>query len=47
MSHFTIVLTDEFKDILRIYNSNVKGKDKIMFGFTAIKSIKKKNETMI
>ena len=47
MSNFTIVLAKEFTEILSIRNSNVKGKDKVIFGLTAIKGIRKKNETLI
>ena len=39
MFHFTIILAKEFTDILRIHNSNVKGKDKVMIGLIAIKGI--------
>ena len=41
MSHFTIVPANEFIQILRIQNTNEKGKDKVMFALTAIKGIGK------
>ena len=47
MFHFKIVPANEFTDILRIQNTNIKGKDKVMFVLTALKGIGKKNETLI
>ena len=45
MSHFTIVPAIKFTGILRIQNTNEKGK--VMSGLTAIKGIGKKKETLI
>ena len=47
MSHFTIVPANEFTHILRIQNTNVKGKDKVMFALTAIKGIGKRFANLI
>ena len=39
MSNLIVVPNSEFTHILRIQNTNIKGKDKVMYGITAIKGI--------
>ena len=39
MSHLTIVPAADFQHLLRIQNTNVKGKDKVMFALTSIKGV--------
>lgn len=47
MSHLTIVPNAEFQHILRIQNTNVKGKDKVMYGLTAIKGIGRRFSNLV
>ena len=47
MSHFTIVPANEFTQNLRIKNTNLKGKNKVMFELTVIKGIWKRFANLI
>ena len=47
MSHLTIVPNANFNHILRIQNTNVKGKDKVMFGLCSIKGIGKRFSNLV
>ena len=47
MSHLSIVPNSEFTHILRIQNTNVKGKDKVMYGLTSIKGIGRRFSNLI
>ena len=47
MSHLSIVPNNEFTHILRVQNTNVKGKDKVMFALTSIKGIGRRFSNLI
>ena len=47
MSNFKIVPACKFTHILRIQNTNIKGKNKVMFVLTAIKGIGKRFANLI
>ena len=47
MSTLTVVPTSEFQHILRIQNTNVKGKDKVMYAITAIKGIGRRFSNLV
>ena len=47
MSHLTLVPNNEFTHILRVQNTNVKGKDKVMFALTSIKGIGRRFSNLI
>ena len=47
MSHLSIVPNSDFTHILRIQNTNVKGKDKVMYGLTSIKGIGRRFSNLV
>ena len=47
MSHLSIVPYTEFTHILRIQNTNVKGKDKVMFALTSIKGLGRRFSNLV
>ena len=47
MSSLAVVPSSEFQHILRIQNTNVKGKDKVMYAITAIKGIGRRFSNLV
>ena len=47
MSHLSIVPNADFTHILRIQNTNVKGKDKVMFALTSIKGVGRRFSNLV
>ena len=47
MSHLSVVPNNEFTHILRIQNTNIKGKDKVMYALTSIKGIGRRYSNLL